>query len=187
MLQALDSQERTGVFISTDREKLLTDGVALELKPVCSLKVLVKDVGGNPLEGAEVNLFTLWARAGVFRPVGMTDAAGKVTLDGLCVGGSYQVTARLGGYSPVGGDWKSIVSVGSPEWSRTVELAMEPATRVQKGKLVIKDLVDGKTTTFELFKSNAGVAARVWVLVLCLVVALPLAYLLVRRARLGRR
>lgn len=128
--------ETNGVFVSTDRAKLLTDGIVLQLKPVCSIEVVVKDVGGNPLEGAGVSLLTMRGRMGLSLLVGKTDAAGEMTVDGLCEGGRYQVWSGLSGYCPVRGGSEGTVSPGSPEWSDTVELAMEPATRVQKGKIV---------------------------------------------------
>jgi hypothetical protein len=136
-LTAVSDDSSLGAILTIDRQKLIAEGATITLRPVQTLKVVVKDTEGRPLEGAEVNSYVRYTSIGIGLPPVITDASGTAILNGLFWGGSYEISAKMPGYFLLHEAWGP--AVGSAEWKDTVEMVMEPMKRKQTGRVVDRD------------------------------------------------
>lgn len=135
VLEAIDTETRQGIYIRLDREELPeSKNLTIALKPARQLRFTVKDLQGKPLSGVQVQLIVCFSS--MIRPgdVQLTDENGQAVFD-VYEDGDYRPTIKLQGYYYANTPQNSCL-VGSEGWTDTCEITMDPATRVQKGRVV---------------------------------------------------
>ena len=138
VLRVIDKKSKLGTVESFDRNRAQEeDGIVVTVHPSRSLRVLVKDLSGSPLEGAEVFLMP-----GRNTPIGLrggpserTDADGEIIYPYIYPGDTHSVSARLEGYVARQGR-ANVPDPESEDWKDTVELVLEEAQRTQTGRVL---------------------------------------------------
>lgn len=107
--------------------------MVLKALPARSPKVTVTDAYLKPLAGVKVYATATYGLKSLETCVGVTNLAGELTVPAVYPGGRYTFRAALLGYCPAG---TKLPVVGSENWMDLVEMTMEPATSVVRGKVV---------------------------------------------------
>lgn len=134
MLDTRDPYGKLATVASVEMSDLLgNDGATITLWPTMSVRVTVKGPDGAPLPDAQV--YVSCVREMISRSR-MTDRAGQVLIEHLYQGDTYRIGAHCSSYF----SGQSIELVpGSGDWKDNIEIVMDTAARVQKGKVVDED------------------------------------------------
>ena len=136
MLAAISNDGKLGIFHRIKRAELLKREVTLTVKPARPLTVVVKDMNHNPLAGAQVYLMIYYDPGSGGGKSSKTDPNGEALVLDVYEGGLYYPQAILEGFYYENRAIRLLPKVGSREWKDRVELVMEPANRVQRGKVL---------------------------------------------------
>lgn len=135
VLEVIDTEGRQGAYVRMGREELLkSKNLTITLRPARQLTLTVKDPQGKPLSGADAQMTVSFSETVQFNDAITTDENGQAVFD-VYENGEYRPNAKLDGYYYVT-RMQAAPLVGSSEWTDKAEITMQPATRVQKGKVV---------------------------------------------------
>ncbi len=141
-----DKKNALGAFTRIDRAEPLKNGVVLVARPRRALTIVVRDTEGKPLRDVEVDTYGQTSDRDDSSHWLCTNSAGEAVLRRVYFGANCMVDTKLRGYYRE----EAMLPEPADGWKDRVEVVMERADRVQRGKVVDssgKPVVGAKVTS----------------------------------------
>ena len=120
--------------MNVGRQELFDRQAIVRAKPSHTVRVTVMDVYNKPLAGTEVYAAAVYGQNRAPFAVGKTDSGGQLQVGRIYEGTTYMFSAVLTGYYSHGTG--NLPKVGSSNWIDKVEIIMDRANAVSRGRVV---------------------------------------------------